>query len=517
MKQIFFLFLIFVPLLSNYCYAQSSDFTEITKSDMFPVEKVYGINEIFQLNTGEIVSVKDEGEFLEVIHFNEDLSVESISDPIKFTYNQEIAKNYFKKTYLTKENKIIFTFVQKFKKKKKIVIWANILDLEAVELEYSEPVKLTEINYKEQFDDYHISFNEERSQFVFTYYQSVKDPKERNIISNKVFNSELDLLWEEQIDEITVFSAPGGLFRIANNGKVVVVIPIKDETVKRLNKSQQKALFLVYIYDMDGKIEMIINLKMRPNTFLKDFDVKIDENNKLIAAGLYTKDQESVFSSGILNFSVDLENVKETEYILNDFSEELITENQSGYEKSQILKDIKKGDPYGVSFLTVNDFISHKEGYYIIFKGAWISANGNVAINHFQRDYIVSSFSNDNELQWVKKVPMSLRSSLENYYSENFIFKDKNLYLLYFDAESNFNNPDDIKNGKRDYVAEHFAIQKLDKNGELEGELIFNTLDLNYTKGYVPSNMKVHNTKNSTIILFWGDETALFLKVDIEE
>ena len=516
MKQILFLFLIFAPLLSNYCYAQSSDFTEITKSDMFPVEKIYGINEIFQLSTGEIVSVKDEGEFLEVIHFNEDLSIESISDPIKFTYNQEIAKNYFKKTYLTKEDKIIFTFVQKFKKKKKIVIWANILDLEAVELEYSKPIKLTEINYKEQFDDYHISFNEERSQFVFTYYQSVKDPKERNIISNKIFNSELDLLWEEQIDEITVFSAPAGLFRIANNGKVVVVIPIKDETVKRLNKSQQKALFLVYIYDMDGKIEMKKSLKMNPNTFLRDFNIKID-NNKLFAGGLYSKDQESTLAAGAINFTVDLENVEETDYHLNDFSIDLITENNSKLNKGQILKSKKKGDPYGISFLTVKDIISHTDGYYVIYKKSWVSAYGSTAIGHYQKDYVVFSFSNEDELIWVKIVPMSLKSSLKNYYSENIILKEDNLYFIYFDAELNFNNPENIKRDYRDYVAKHLSIRKLDSDGNIEGELIFNTLDLNYTKGYVPSNMKVQNTKNSTIILFWGDETALFLKVDIEE
>ena len=149
-------------------------------------------------------------------------------------------------------------------------------------------------------------------------------------------------------------------------------------------------------------------------------------------------------------------------------------------------------------------------------KSEWV-ASDKTGSAYFDKDYIVASFNNDNELVWMRKVPRRLRSTQNNYYSEKYIVKENNLYILHFDSEDNFNNPDDVKNNKRQYIPEYLVIQKLDENGELSGEPIFNTLDLKFTKSFVPYNFLVQNNDGKAIFLFYSSSSAAFLKVEINE
>lgn len=235
--------LIISLLFAISAISQNSEFSNVTKSEVFPIEKPYNIKGFYKLKSGNIVNIRDDGEFLEIVKFDSDMKQISISKQLKFTYKQEEAKNYFRSTYLTRDDKVIIVFEQKYKAEDKIIIWANIINLETEELEFSEPVKLADIFYKNQIFDYHFSFDEKLSKFVFVNYLPKEDSKKQNIISLKVFDCNLEKLWENNIEDIFVISSPAGIFRIAENGKVVAVIPIRDKTIESRDKTQQKTLF----------------------------------------------------------------------------------------------------------------------------------------------------------------------------------------------------------------------------------------------------------------------------------
>lgn len=513
-----FLTTIISVLISVSAYSQISEFSQITTSNIFLSEKTCNIKGFFELNNGETITIRDDGEFIEIIRYDEDFNQYSKSNPIKFTYKQDYAKNFFKQVHLTKEDKAIIIFEQKFRKQKKIIIWANILNIENEELELSEPIKLTEIFYKDQIKDYHISFNNEMSKFVFVNYIKIKKPKKHNILSYKVYNTDFEKIWEHKLDDISVYSSPAGMFRIADNGKVVTVIPVKDKTVKKIDKSQQKALFYVYIYDSEGSLEKNMTLKMKENTFLTDFNITIGSNNKLRAAGTYTDNIKNVFSTGTINFSVNLNEVEEPEYKMNKFTMDVITSYIAPKSIKKYIKAKEKGKSLGINYLSVGKIISHEDGYYSIMEKKWqVKDKKTSIVSYYNYDYVVSSFSNDDELLWIKKVPKSLRAVENNFYSDDYFMKNENLYFIHFDAEENFINFTDVKNGYRDYFPDHLVVQKLNIDGELDRELAFKMKNLGFDQNWVPYHYIAENTINATTFLFYTKKNAAFLKVEIDD
>ena len=501
--------------LHFFAFAQPESFTSVNVGKLFPAEKPSNIKGIFHLGDGKIVSVRDMGEFLEIIHYNNDLQIEYKSQPIKFTYKQEEAKNYFKYTYLLKDDKIMIIFLQKYDKPDKWIVWANILYPNKETLKYAEPVKIAEIYPKDQIEEYAITLSEDKSKVLFTYYLNVKDPDKRDIVAHKVFTDDLTLLYECKLEDINIISAPGGIYKLANNGKIVDVIPIKDESVSRRDKTQQDVFLMIYIFDTAGSIENTFTLKMNENIFFKDFDIQIDKNNILRAAAVYSKDYESIFSSGLFNFSIDLEHIKEPVYTRKEFPENVVTEFNTPSKRNNLLKQKDKGEEIGIDYLTVSEIISNQDGYYTVMRSSWDYYNQGRLVYHFMSDYIIASFSNDDQLLWIKKIPMSLRATVRNYYTDNFIIKNDNLYILFFDSDENINNPEDVKNGKRDYVANYLVVYKISKNGTVENRSVIDIKELGYSVSWIPYHHLVKNQDDEVILFFYDKDDASFLKVKL--
>lgn len=504
MKKLFISIIILIFYVNTY--AQTIDLTKISKSNIFSSDYIQDFEKCYRLSNDKLITISVKGEYLEIVKYDENLSPESKSNPIKFTYNQQIARNHFKALYLTNDDNLIVTFIQTLKEEKKIIIWANILSIEDEEFEFSEPIKLAEVKNVHPIKDFHIKFNQEKSQFVFVYYPTVEDPRIRNIIAYKIFNPDLELLSENYIKEISVRTSKSDFFRISNNGKFVSLVPIIDY-------NKQTAQLLVYIFDSDGTLE---NRQVFKIDSYQDIDITVSKNNILSVVGI-CKTLNKFYSRGVFNISIDLDDLEEAyQYKYHEFPIELVLAYESNNSKRTIQQQYKSGILLCFPILRVSKIIPHDEGYYTVF-GQKSARYNPGSMSSFYYDYIVASYTNDDELLWIQKVPVSDIKIKNNTLPDNIIFKNNSVYIIHFDNKEKFNNYLLEKNIDKYHSADHLVIQKINEDGELERKILYNVTDIGLSKKKIPPHKEVENTKESTTFLFYTKENAAFLKVEIDD
>lgn len=254
---------------------------------------------------------------------------------------------------------------------------------------------------------------------------------------------------------------------------------------------------------------------MKENSFLRDFSVIIDSNNKLRASGNYADIINSYSSVGGINFSIDLNQIVEPEYQMYQFPINTLIDYETPSYVKKVTAMVEKGKSPGFEYLSVIDILSNENGYYSIMRKEWRIINPNTKqTNYISQDYIISSFSNDDELLWVKKVPIELHTNLENFFKEKVILINDNLYLIHFDAEYNFTNFEDVKLGKRKAIPDYIVIHKLDLEGELSQELILKISDIGLSE--FPFQYLTGNNDEATFLFFTKD-SASFVNIDIKE
>ena len=186
--------LITILLLYTNAQAQTTDLAKILKDNSFSAEYIQDLESCFRLSNSKLVTVSVKGGYITIVKYNENLSPESNSNPIKFTYNQDVAKCHYKGMYIIKGDKILVRFIQKMKDEKKIIVWANVLNIEDEEFENTKPVKLNEIDYSNKFKNLGVYFSPDKTKMTLVSYLTVKKPYNRIILTYKTFTDELKLI-----------------------------------------------------------------------------------------------------------------------------------------------------------------------------------------------------------------------------------------------------------------------------------------------------------------------------------
>lgn len=493
-------------LISINSYSQTTEFTEITKGEMFSVDNAGRVTELFRLNNGEIVTLEVLKEDVIVTHYNKDFRFKSKSAPIKFAYNPKTALNRYPQFYLTNNDKLILTFSQHITKEKRKIVWANILNLEEDKFELSVPVKLGEIN-RTKFSEFNIKFNKEKTQFVFAGSVPVKKPKPHHEVYYKLYNTDFDLLWEKRINEKTFYSINNRTLRVAENEMLVTYMSIYDKKGENIDR------YHFSVFDSDGNIEKEFDLKVS-DKIISDLEVTINKHNKLIAGGIY-KTKKNGNPIGFFNFSNDLNDIEEHENNIHIFTEELLSAYETKTKKNRIREAFQENKTPGIKDLEIKEIATHKEGCFLIMNSNWTVNYSNGSATEVSKDYIVASFSEENELLWLQKVPMSARGFRVNF--DKIICKNGNLYIFHWDTEENFVKFEKLKEtGKRNYDTDCFVIQKINKDGNLDRELLFKIYEFEI-KGKGSFYKSFSNIENSVIFFYYNNEKGCFVKIETNE
>jgi len=133
MKKLNLIIILGMLLFSAGAFAQSanSNMAKVTFSEKYAKPKSSDVRQIYTLDNGNFVTVREYGEELSFALYNPEMKLIKGPQKFKFTYKQkEGGKNYFHSTILV-DNKIVILARQKDKRNKQFNVIAQVLDLEA--------------------------------------------------------------------------------------------------------------------------------------------------------------------------------------------------------------------------------------------------------------------------------------------------------------------------------------------------------------------------------------------------
>lgn len=484
-------------LLASNVLAQqaNSNMAKVTFSEKYAKPKASDVRQIFTLDNGNFVTVREYGEELSFALYSSDMKLLKGPKKFKFTHKQkEVGKNYFHSTQLV-DNKLVIFARQKDKKNKQFNIISQVLDLEAFAI-YIKPHILFTIPFsRARWENFDVTVSKNKKYFLLDYFvpTAKKGYKE---LAFKLYSLEGEMLWERKSGLLSKTPNLTKSFDVSSKGvSVLSVTSIIDED------DEAEARPTVFIFDKEGEILKEVELDNLKNSkiHITNLEVEFSKDDILYAVGLYLNENKRG-PIGTITFSYDIANDEVSDIIKQEMPDKAVVEYQGERRTKKHYEHKKTKGSNALRNYTIKDVIANSTGYYVILEKYYYSYNSRTKkTTYFFGHILVVNYDKEHEIVWAKKIPKNQILSSGGGFSfgttgfvnalmfagfSAFSIND-NLYFVYNDNIKNFKDIKSIKEGKMKSMTHNgygggtaLTLAKLDANGELQLEPLF-TVDTN--------------------------------------
>ena len=518
MKKLNLIIILGMLLFTAGAFAQSanSDMATVTFSEKYAKPKSSDVRQIYTLDNGNFVTVREYGEELSFALYNPDMKLIKGPKKFKFTYKQEeVGKNYFHSTILV-DNKIVILARQKDKKNKQFNVITQVLDLEAFAI-YIKPHILFTIPFsRARWENFEVTVSKNKKFFLLDFFlpSSKKGYKE---LALKLYDLEGELLWERKTDLLSKTPELKKSFDVSSQGICVLsVTSIVDD------KGEAEAKPTVFIINKEGEVikEVELNNIKGKDIYITNLEVEFSKDDILYAVGLYLNENKRG-PIGTITFSYDVAKDEISDVIKQEMPDKAVVEYQGARRAKKHYDHKKTKGSNALRNYYIKDVISNSNGYYVILEKYYYTYNSKNRTKTFYYGHIlVVNYNKDHEIIWAKKIPKnqilvagggysfglsSFNSALMFAGFSTFAIDD-NLYFVYNDNIKNFKDIKSVKEGKMKSMTRNgygggtaLTLAKLDGTGKLKMEPLF-TVETNDKLLTRPMLSVIQ--KNESIIIF---------------
>lgn len=314
----------------------------------------------------------------------------------------------------------------------------------------------------------------------------------------KLFDNELNIIVE------TTFKLPYENYsinqtKIANSG--LVYITAREKSISEEGGIRKKEVvnfgeWKVFVLEMESGEIRTIDLEM-PDRQIKSYNFFIDDNDRLIVAGLTTQDDRGVSGCFYARYNADL---KEEAMEFTQFEDDFITQGWSERSKEKFekknQKSIKSGEEGKKPTLynyVLRELIQKTDGstallaeQYYVRVVTRTSYNNGVATTtttyyYYYNDVIIINFDKSGSVDWktvVDKYQVSIND--HGYYSSFFtVLEGNDINIIYNDQESNLVDYESLSVKERKGMKRNTVVVRVlvNEEGEETREIMFDFED----------------------------------------
>ncbi|WP_298538780.1 hypothetical protein [uncultured Aquimarina sp.] len=343
------------------------------------------------------------------------------------------------------------------------------------------------------------SFDNEK--LLITYRlkpKSRRDSKGNDRFVISVFDTELSLIWKEQVTmPYTEKKMNNEDFTINKDGDFYMLASVyEDDSTDEKKKKEKQANYHLELFKVKKNTNSIITSKISLGEKLIDevFLYGDSESNIVITGTSKNPDSKRgrLFgkrkgqATGIFNIKLtnegDVSDLKSY-----DFPVELLRKYASRKEKRAIKKNDKREDEVpSFERLQINSVVANSDGSCVILgeqRNVEIKVKGSrIDVTYFFDDIMTAKIEADGTLAWMHKLPKRQKGKKgKGTMSYTHMRNNDNHYLMYLDNVKNLDLPEDKEpylhsDGYGGYFTAYIIN---DKTGEVKKEAIFNTRDIN--------------------------------------
>jgi len=519
MRKLNLIIILGLFLFTSSAFAQTakSDLATVTFSEKFAKPKASDVRQIFTLDNGNFVTVREHGENMVIALYSPDMKLLSGPKDFKFTYKpKEVGKNYFHSAELVNNQLIIFAR-QKDKANKQFNVILQVLDLEAFAVSTPPHVIFTIPFSRARWENFTITVSKNKQYFLLDYFVPTNQ-KGYKELAFKLYNSDMELMWERNSGLLTKTPHLTKSFDVSSKGVSVLSVTSK---VDENNDAEAKPM--VFIFDKGGDLIKQVELDNLGSAkiYITNLYIKFSKNDLLYAVGLYLNENKRG-PIGTVAFSYDVERDEMSEVIKQEMPDKAVVEYQ-GERRAKKHYEHKKGKgSNALRNYEIKQVVTNSNGYYIILeKYHYVYDTRTGKTTYYFGHILVVNYDKEHHIVWAKKIPKNqILVSSGNGFGLNsfstvgvFMFAgfsafaiDDNLYFVYNDNIKNFNDIKSVQEGRMKSMKHNgygggtaLTLAKLDANGQLKMEPLF-TVDTNDKLLTRPKLSVIQD--NQSIILF---------------
>ncbi len=372
-------------------------------------------------------------------------------------------------TLLNNELSIITSQYDKVKKNNSL----HISTLDKKELKLNTPKKINSIPANTRYNKggfkYSLSYNRKYLSTI-QIAPSNLGGKKQGVDKIKVFDEQLNFLWEKEISE----GLPNGNdekyysinYEVDNEGNVYhLVETFKSKEYKKNNRGKPNSAYTIIAYTNEGNSVSRYDISL-DDLFMINLKFKISNTGKIICSGFYsTKNPSTIISigkghgiNGIFYQVINLEKEENPIEIktIKEFDADFLGEYRSD-------KKVAKGK--GLPNFKLDDIIVRKDGSVVLLAEQYSiihnmnynkkAGDAGVTLSYEYQDIIVVNVSMNGEIEWITKIPKDQYTHSDSgfYSSYNYLINDGNIHLIYNDdprnLDANLNNERTFRGKKR--------------------------------------------------------------------
>lgn len=487
----FITFIFFYSINFTLAFSQFST-PEITvnHSDLFEENGMY-LDEVIGIDNGITYLLTSKGKGLK--HYTFDYFFEKLDEDFKLILKKEISLTYNGKdleiinSIMNQKNEIFIISKSYDKKDKLISIYISSLDKNTLTSKNDYKL-IAEFSNKDfsKFDylNYTINYSKNSSKILFSYNLPY-NKREYDKVGFVVFNDDLEAIWDDEItlpvkEELYLIEN----LQVDNSGNIYILGQEFKEVPKIKKKGNANYQYKIFRYSFGTKKHKDYIIEVEDN-FITDLKI-ISTDSVLLCLGFYGPSYPSI--KGAVYHKIDLLTGKTVFSKTYDYDSSIFTQNLNDKKSSNVEKRIDK-DKFSLDTkYEIKDLIVSEDGS-ILLVGENVyetshnlvnTVNGTTTTWIFYYKYIlVSKFSQDGNLEWVKQLPKNQVSTNDfGKFSSFSVFSHKNItYFLYNDDNRNL----DYSAGEKLYQYEiqdsypNFVMVGLDVDGNIiSREPLFN-------------------------------------------
>lgn len=476
-------------LLSSVAFAQTkSEKVDISWGAEQKASKKISLEDLVGYDESGFYALKSKkGHLFFLEHYNEEMNlVKSVE------LNLENGKDENTFEFIVQWNDQLLLFSSLLdKKSKKNNLYVQTINKESL-MPNHDLRMVSQIDYegrsKRSSGSFSYSFSEDRSKFLL-YYALPYKKNETERYGFHVFDKNMDLVWEKQVD----LPFEEGLFGIEeyainDKGEVYLLgVAFKDKRISK-RRGEPNYSYQILSYSDNGNTFKSFPVELSGH-FLTDMQISINQENDIICAGFYSS--EGTYSiKGSFFLRIDGESKKIEQSSFKEFELDFLTQNLNDRQVRRVKRKKEKGKDLELYEYDLNQLVMRDDGgavligeQYYVSKTISTDANGNTTTtyHYHYNDIIAVNISPEGEIEWATKIPKKQVTSDDyGFYSSYvlavvndklyFVFNDNGKNLFYKDGNDKLHN---FTKNKESLI----TMVELDQYGNQTREALFSVRD----------------------------------------
>ncbi len=343
-------------------------------------------------------------------------------------------------------------------------------------------------NYKTT-DKYQYNYDADQKKLMVSYRlhpEERNDKKNYDKIGFQVFDESLNKIWGGEFRmPYTEAIMDNADFSVDSKGNAYLLAKVYDsDSRKEKDKSSGKPAYHyeVFKFTKDSKKIIIAPISIEDN-YIKETTLIENSLHEMIIACTYSKKSKGIGTDGIFLAMLDQDG-KVIKYKSGYY--EFPKEELAKFESARSKRKMERKDDYETPDLKVRDVLVDNDGGIFIsceeYRVVVTSYTDTRGMTYYTRTYyyediLGSKIGVDGRFEWLRKIPKRQKGSNgRGTMSFKLISDASGYYFLYLDNLKNLHlTEDEVPKYHEDGYGGQVMVTKLDKNGNLSKELLFDT------------------------------------------